>query len=188
MSYNYLLWLAITIPLFINTDSGHRPTNEDKVQWNADRKLTWQDFKGSPKEDSPYSAESSLQIAYGLKISEEAGVTNYSFTVDCYFEKKDSWVKEDKKTESLLKHEQLHFDIAEYFARKLRRAFKKNSFTIEDYQSKSTAIFNKNFTEYQSYQTAYDEETRHGSIPVEQEKWEERIRELLVKSKSYKKM
>ena len=188
MIYKYLLWLSITVPLFTDTESGQKTANEDKIHWSADRKLSWQDFKGRPKEDSRYSAESSLQISYGLKISNQSGVTEYSFTVDCYFEKNDSWVKADKKTDDLLKHEQLHFDIAEYFSRKLRREFKNNSFTIQDYQSKSTAIFNKNFTEYQSYQTAYDEETRHGSIAEEQVRWNERIKNLLVKSKAYKKM
>ena len=187
MVYKYLLLLPVTISLFI-AGFAQKASNQDKIDWNADRRLSWQDFKGNPREGSPYSAESSLQIAYGLKISNESGVTNYSFTVDCYFEKKDSWVKSDKKTDNLLKHEQLHFDIAEYFARKLRREFKKNSFTIDDYQSKSTAIFNKNFTEYQSYQTAYDEDTRHGSIPEEQARWEERVKNLLEKSKAYKKM
>lgn len=188
MIYKYMLWLSITVPLWINADSGRKASFEDKIHWSADRKLSWQDFKGKPKEESRYSAESSLQISYGLKISNQSGVTEYSFNVDCYFEKNDSWVKTDKKTDALLKHEQLHFDIAEYFSRKLRREFKKSSFTVENYQSKSTAIFNENFTEYQSYQIAYDEETRHGSLPEEQAQWEERVKNLLVKSKAYQKM
>lgn len=187
MVYNYLIYLPVALSLFL-ASIGQKAPAEDKIHWNNSRKLSWQDFKGNPRESSQFSAESSLQISYGLKISQEGGVTNYLFTVDCYFEKKDSWVKPDKKTDALLKHEQIHFDIAEYFARKLRKEFKKNTFTIADYQSKSKAIFNKNFTEYQSYQTAYDEDTRHGSIPEEQAKWEEKVGNLLVKSINYKKM
>ena len=187
MVNNYVCWLFVPI-FFLFVNSGQKAPSENRIHWDNSRKLSWQDFKGSPRESSKFSAESSLQISYGLKISQEAGVTNYSFTVDCYFDKKGSWVKPDKKTDNLLMHEQLHFDIAEYFARKLRKEFKQNSFTTENYQTKSAAIFNKNFEEYQNYQTAYDEETRHGIIPEEQAKWEEKVRSLLAKSKNYKKM
>ena len=185
MGYNYLCWLPVFISLI--TNAGQNVTETSKIHWDEGRKLSWQDFKGNPREGSKFSAESSLQISYGLKISEQSGVTNFSFTVDCYFERQDSWVKPEKKTDALLNHEQLHFDIAEYFSRKLRREFQQNSFTIQNYKSKSTAIFDKNFAEYKSQQRAYDEETHHGSKPEEQAQWDERVRGLLAKSESYKK-
>ncbi|MDN5211284.1 DUF922 domain-containing protein [Fulvivirgaceae bacterium BMA12] len=187
MVYNYILWLTIILFPGRATVSQSETTDNNKIQWSLDRKLSWADFKGSPNSGSQFSAESSLQISYGLKIREESGVTHYSFTVDCYFEKSSSWVKDGKKTDKLLKHEQLHFDIAEYFARKLRREFENNSFNIDNYQSKSAKIFNKNFAEYQSFQAAYDAETHHGTKPEPQASWEERVKTLLRKSKAYKK-
>lgn len=158
-----------------------------KIHWNADRKLSWPDFKGSPVESSKFSAESSLQISYGMKISQDSRGTKVSYNIDCYFEPKESWVKVKMKTNSLLKHEQVHFDIAEIFARKLQKRFRATSFTIDNYNTKSQDIFNRTFSEYQNFQAAYDHDTVHGSDKAEQVNWENNIASMLKKSERYKK-
>ncbi len=158
---------------------------DNKIQWTIDRQLSWQDFKGSPDQNSKFSAESSLQISYGMKISKGSAGTKVAFNVECFFEPGESWVKKDLKTQTLLAHEQLHFDIAEIFARKLRKRFKDNTFTIDNYNTKSTAIFEKVFLEYKSYQAAYDHDTKHGSDREEQANWNESVIKMLEKSSKY---
>ncbi len=176
--------------LVLNLDSvEHTNTKhigDDKIQWTTDRLLSWQDFKATPNESSKFSAESSLQISYGMKISKGSDGTKVAFKVECYFEPGESWVKKNLKTETLLAHEQLHFDIAEIFARKLRKRFNESTFTIDNYNTKSTAIFEKVFLEYKSYQAAYDHDSKHGSDREEQLNWNKSVASMLVKSTKYK--
>ena len=119
-------WL-ISIVLVFCCISFYAQKSADKIIWSKDYKLTWEDFKGRPKSSSKFGAItiSSVRKNFSYKNGK------ISINAETIFFKKDSWVKDNAKILSLLGHEQLHFDIAELFARKFRKAisatkFKKN--------------------------------------------------------------
>ena len=62
----------------------------------------------------------------------------------------------------LLKHEQLHFDIAELFARKIRRKFKEIQNNREARFSIYWESYNVIWKECRELQKRFDSETNHG--------------------------
>jgi hypothetical protein len=112
--------LGLSIILFgTSTDS------DDVIYWSSDYKLTWDDFEGEPRFDyESISALTSSGIIH-YKGCKDGEIT---FKVQAYFEKDESWVKEEALTDYHLIHEQIHFDITELSARRLRRSLKKRKF------------------------------------------------------------
>ncbi len=148
---------------------------DSTILWNKQRKLTWDDFRGVADSLSSYKAMTYVQI--GLVSEEKKGYIIVD--VPTYFFKNLSWKKE--KTSILLTHEQLHFDIAELIARKIRKEFLnykpinyKNTYI--DLQE----IYRVNYrVKLDSLNKSYDSETKHGVIKDKQKEWELKIaREL----------
>lgn len=129
--------------------------NDSIIYWSESRKLVWGDFQGE-KDTSQLNKE------YGeaLAISVVDIIFNYSsrhIIVLASFDKKDSWTVTESK--DVLEHEQLHFDIAELFARKIRKEFselKKNN--VSDY-SVYDSIFAKYSKELTEYNNKFDKST-----------------------------
>ena len=111
----------ITILNYFN-DSSIEPQN---IIWIKEIKLKWSDFKGAPKENTVLAAVSSVGISY-KEISHS--IDKYFFEVNAEFEKNKSWVWVKKASDSILVHEQGHFDLAEIYARKMRQGLISNQF------------------------------------------------------------
>src|SRR6266436_4042982 len=95
------------------------PPKTPAIEWSADRKLKWDDYKRKPKDGTGLDTESAVYFtALGVGCKEGKVVNQ----VRAVFEPDESWVDPTKKTDQLLKHEQGHFDLAELSARKLRKA------------------------------------------------------------------
>jgi len=89
-----------------------------------------------------------------------------------------------KDSEYLLKHEQYHFNIAEYQSRILNRyLIKTNPKTTADFKFKLGQITDEN----NQMQNLYDNETDHGLIGEKQNQWENKIDLLLKKENNSKK-
>jgi len=107
------------------------------------------------------------------------------YDVEAYFNRKKSWSR--AKSPALLQHEQLHFDIAELYARKIREKISHmRSQGIRDIKQYNSAIkgllHESNLTDQR-----YDLETLHGALSKKQAAWERMIREQLIGLKDYKK-
>jgi hypothetical protein len=98
----------------------------DTIQWSTSYKLKWEDFQGKSDSSSKYGAISRPGIKYHLS----ANADSFNVKVLCFFIKSKSWSKY-KNSYPLLMHEQLHFDIAELFARKLRKTYAAYKFNYE---------------------------------------------------------
>ena len=108
-------------------------------------------------------------------VDEQGRIQGYEkMDIATYFFKKKSWTVK-KNAMELLVHEQLHFDIAELFARKMRKEFyklKKNKVdTFNAYQSVYTTLWKS----CRMYQKQYDKETKHSRELVHNEEWAEKI-------------
>jgi len=81
-----------------------------------------------------------------------------------------------------LKHEQLHFDIAELFSLRLKGLFENYNYT-EDFEYEIQLLFDEKKREYQLMQRQYDEETNHSRVKKKQKEWESYISSELTKMK-----
>src|SRR5688500_19580117 len=82
-------------------------TSSDLLEWNEFYKLTWEDFTGKRTESSIGDAGTVVSI----KAKPYMVKNKVKYDVYAYFNRQKSWASDT--SEELLKHEQLHFDIAE---------------------------------------------------------------------------
>jgi hypothetical protein len=171
----YLLLLSFILPHILMGQN----TKEETIDWSATRKLTWADYKASPDPNSDAAASTStlLSIQYSFKNG------GFTYTIESKFSKTSSWGLH--KTDYILKHEQGHFDIAEYFARKLNMKMKNYQFDKRRYQKDLGKIYNDITDEKEKMQNLYDKETNHSINKEKQEEWLKKIADMLEELKEY---
>lgn len=173
-----VLLLSISFILFsLTTKSGFE--EEEKILWSPTKKLKWDDFKGE--------VDTTKALVGAVTCSEikiiDSRLTNKIpiLTIGCYFIKNRSWkiVTDDYS----LAHEQLHFDISEIFARKIRKSIdslnKKKIENPNQYQ-KVIDFYLKNL---ENYQDLYDNEVYFNE--KKQALWSNKIASELLKYKKW---
>lgn len=158
-----------------------------KIEWSPNQKLEWNNFKAPKNYKSPTdnsAAYTYCGISYNVtKSSLPQG--KVSIKVKSVFYEDKSWKKTENPGDYLLKHEQLHFDIAELFARKIRKMVEekiKNSADFDRYFRKEYDVL---YREYQNFQTAYDKDTRNSIIPEKQEAYNRMVYQMLWELSDY---
>jgi hypothetical protein len=160
-------------------------SDNNVIIWSKERKLTWKDFQGKVSNDKTYevvniykenerdAARSRTSIA--LYFECKGNIANH--LVRAEFEKNNSWYYASRISDDVLRHEQLHFDITELFARNLKEKLMslknpcdKSSVSIE-YQSNEKA-----FVEFTKQ---YDNETSHGVNLKTQAIWDAKVQNLI---------
>ncbi|MEZ4922785.1 MAG: DUF922 domain-containing protein [Crocinitomicaceae bacterium] len=153
----------------------------DYIHW-ADRKLKWTDFRGPIPSDSKYHAMTHSMI--NLKFEGEGSFL--TFDIETIFDPNLSW-KKTGVDDHVLKHEQIHFDITEYYARVLRKELKSHHYSdINSIESEVKSMFNKSFEDAERMQKKYDEETNHSLNKKKQEKWNKKVKKYLQDTGSFK--
>jgi len=143
---------------------------KDCIEWKEGQRLTWLDFKGTPKRLSPNEALTDSGMSIELKCDNNTS----EVIVKCFFDRSKSWTK-DTESAYLLAHEQLHFDITELFVRKLRKQLSdigNNCRYLNDHVEK---YYHQNYKEYVAYQDAYDRESNHSINKEKQAFWEQKV-------------
>ena len=148
-----------------------------RIYWSGDTDLGWKDFKGKPKNNHPFDAETNWAVEYSCALNGDT----LRFTLKCYFDMNGSWVKKGKGTEVLLNHERNHFDLGEVYARKMRKALLEYAYHRITIDKDVQTIYDKMFSECQSVQKQYDKETDHSKNQAKQDKWDTKIISLLKK-------
>ncbi len=149
------------------------------IVWTESRPLQWTDFSGAVKEDSKYDAEVFAEVQYRYIFLDKK---HFKFDVFATFNKNTSWSKTAKQSEGLLKHEQMHFDLAELYARKLKEELENYNYT-KNFAKEVIAIFEPIKKEYQLMQLKCDEETNHSLNKEKQLEWEAYLQNELLKGK-----
>lgn len=158
--------------------------NNTKNTWEEN--LKWSDFKGTPDHSLPYYATTNSGISSSFDFKVKNGKQELFYWITATFNPQTSWVKPGKENESLLKHEQLHFDITELHARKLRKYISKNDFNPDKLQKQIDRKAKKIKKRTKRMQDRYDRNTQHGTKVKPQEKWEKKIKKKLERLKDYK--
>lgn len=161
--------------LKINFIDDSRNTNDDTVHYNADRKLTWDDFQATPRKGSHYAAEVFTSFSYEGKSAVKDGVIVLTLRAKTYMLKPSSWARADARNAYALNHEQRHFDITKIIVERFKRKIHPDSLTLEDYNSITQYQFIESFREMAKMQTQYDNETNHSLNQVAQERWNQKI-------------
>jgi hypothetical protein len=138
------------------------------LEW---KELNANEFNGVVKPFGKYDAV----ISYDIKVYFDSIKNKY--TSKSVFKDKLSWIKSHAKSNiSLLRHEQYHFNIAEYHSRLLNKRLEKLKPKNQiDYKYILDSVLNKN----EEMQKLYDIETDHSLKENEQIIWEETIDSLL---------
>ncbi len=182
-----MFWSTLIYVLFASWGApveSHVHTREfsDTLQWTPTKMLEWSDFKAdAPRSRFAAYTFTVITMDYSIKSSGKSFKANFSIT--SAFNRQKSWVKNspEAKSDAILRHEQLHFDIAELSARKLRKKLSELKLTRERYAKQIQAAYDEVIGAGDAMQKAYDDETEHGLLREEQERWSEKVRnELLV--------
>ena len=149
--------------------------------WTEKRTIQWNDFLGRVNDSSNYDAEAFAEVRYKYEFQ---NIANPRFEVFATFNKNTSWSKPYRQSESLLRHEQLHFDIAQIYAIKLKEEFQHFKYT-ENFANEIQQIFNAVKAEYHFTQIQCDEATNHSLNKEKQAEWEAYVNQELQKSIRY---
>lgn len=152
------------------------------ITWVENAKLEWKDFKGQPHTEAREWAASYI----GTAMKSSGKGENAVLTIVAQFNPDSAWVKKGKETAYLLNHEQLHFDIQEIFARKLKKTILNSHFIRQSIRADLDVIVKKNNDEKSAYQNLYDSETQHSLNTQKQNEWGDKIRTELVSLNDFK--
>jgi hypothetical protein len=83
-------------------------------------KLTWEDFQSESIDFNQNDSELSYHISYSTTREKTGDTTFLKFQTKNFIIPKNSWVKENKKNDQLLKYNQVLFDIIEIYRRELQ--------------------------------------------------------------------
>ena len=183
------------MPLLVAVVAPHNPAPAAKITapvapkaepivWSATRRLTIADFQGKATPKEKLAALTAADIKAG------AACRDYVFTgkVEATFDPGASWFRDPQNsTEALLRHEQLHFDITELYARKLRQ--KLTVFKMKVDCNKLQPAFDNLtrgvYAEWGREESRYDQETNHGLNTAKQGYWERQVQIKLDQLKEF---
>ncbi len=115
----------------------------------------------------------------------EDNIQNYeNLTVVAKFYKDKSWVT--SRTDGLLAHEQLHFDIAELYARKIRKKFSELKSVNEQRFAVYASAYELLWQECREYQKMYDSQTKNGILTEENNIWINKVLNEIMELNEFK--
>lgn len=149
-----------------NSDFIVSKSDDQKIVWNENRKLNWDDFKGKPTSSNDrIAAMTSTEFIVQTKTNSRN--RKVEVLIENIFVCNESWVRNDKKNaEGLLEHEQGHFDINEIQTRKLRLKITQNV-TIEQVEK----FIQEAYQLSNEAQNSFDMETNHGIDKLKQKEF-----------------
>lgn len=155
----------------------------NRLIWSKNQKIQWKDFTAKAPKSSKAHALTATEISFSLEYDKRKKA--YEAEVKCVFIKDKSWVKENPTAE-LLKHERLHFDIAEIASRKIRMAVKKERvLESKNPSEKMNRIYKREMQSYEKMQKAYDRESDHSLDQEKQNLWNSKVAKELKKLQKY---
>ena len=174
-------WIFLVFLIAANTVFGQ------KINWKEDQKLGWDNFKSSVNRKSNPDVVAYTHCGWEYSVVKSTNPKSpVTIEISTIFNEDRSWKDVKRINDYVLLHEQKHFDIAEIFARKLRKEVSEKIKTSGDYDKVFKTIYNTISTDYRNYQISYDKDTQHGMNKEKQAEYNAAISEQLDNLKSYK--
>ena len=114
----------------------------------------------------------------------DAEMRSVRYEVQCYFLPRESWTK-TRDNGYILHHEQLHFNLAEVHARRLRKALSEVPVTFRNASTTFHRLFREHNDNLRADQAQYDLETHHSMNRDKQAKWDTLIPQWLKEVEAY---
>jgi len=135
------------------------------------RSLRWDDFTGPPDPTTALYAYTYWYVSYKWDAFQFNGDTaRWKVKVTLELQKR-SWKKPETVTDSLLEHEQGHFNIGWLLAIAFQQRVDQTVFFRQNYEQRAAEIFNEEFEKYRKLELQYDKETKHFHDREQQKKW-----------------
>jgi len=155
------------------------PQSDEEILW-GEKAIEWEDFKGMPPEN--YNTTMGAYTTTKIKTEYFSSKDRVQKTkVYCYFNQNKSWAL--LNDDYSLAHERLHFDIAEIYARKIRKAFDSLATNEITEMSKYSEVFKLYDNLLGAYNHEYDSNV-YGN-KQKQAEWSEKIKNELKALEEY---
>jgi len=155
-------------------------TKCDTILWSSDKKLSIGDFKDAADTTNTMVAFTVAKFGYkAIPQSDEVIIISNNYFLPCR-----SWLNPVNISGTLM-HEQLHFDISEYFKRLFLKKLSETSFASDIFPSAIKAVFRDIAAQRKAMDTDYDAQTNTGTNLAEQKKWVTKINILLNDVEKY---
>lgn len=151
---------------------------EEGIPWQSKQNLNWSDFKGKIPKDAAAAATTASGITYTYSANIWYHEVKVTMDITAFFYPNQSWYRPELVNDRVLQHEQLHFNITELYARKMRLTVERTSFT-ENVKEEIQKIYKDTLKEMRDLQDRYDWETSFSRNADAQQRWNKRISEAL---------
>lgn len=152
----------------------------DTIFYQPGESLTWKDFQGEPEKRSIAIAITASGFGFSMSMKSRNGKTTLMITVNCFFNKKNSWVKPGMRSDYALLHEQHHFDITYIAACQFVKKLKAANFTLSNYSALIDKLNDESYVELERMQNDYDGQTKNGQLKDVQAEWNKKIDQQLA--------
>lgn len=162
------------------------PVDDEVISWRDDIKLTWNEFKGAPKNNHSAVAVTASGITFEFSVNEtDSRIVSFDAKVYAHFYPNKSWYVKKEGSDHILAHEQLHFDITELYARKFRKQIAQLKVT-NNLKTELRALHSQINREVAIAQNTYDKESDNSVNREFQAKWATYVKQELAKLEAYK--
>ena len=159
--------------------------NSEKLFWNENQKLSWQDFRGKPIASAGFVASTNTGMAFEYSYSIKNGNVNVDYSVASFFNPHGSWFIPQKVNPHILRHEQAHFDISELHARMLRKNLEGKKFS-KNIKKEIERIYQQVEQKRRQMQTKFDAESDHSRNLEKEHFWQKYIARQLKEYDAWK--
>ena len=173
--------LLLTLAVQQGRSQHDADVSDTNLVWNEHYSLQWHDFRGKAGTGSIGDAGTVVHIKAKPFIVNK----QIHYDVRAIFNREKSWARDTSRT--LLNHERLHFDIAELYARKIRKKVSElRRRGVDDIGTFNDAI-KELLLESNDVDAQYDAETLHGALSRKQAEWVRKVGQELADLKNYRK-
>lgn len=159
-----------------------------KVEWQEGKKLVWDNFKSKINNQRGKDIVAYTHCGWVYSVVKSSNPKGSAkINVETVFNEDKSWKDTERINDYVLNHEQKHFDIAEIYARKIRKEVDGKIKTSGDYDRYFQTIYNRILKDYKNFQALYDGVTEHGMNKEKQEEYNTLISKELEQLKNYQK-
>lgn len=165
--YAWILFILVSSPAWCQVDTSRYQT------WDASNVLQWHDYRVSQRNIAKHGFVVSAITSYQYYFFPRELHSDSCLNVLTLFRKKASWVR-DTTEQIVLEHERIHFDIAELYARKMRKkfqSFRDAQYAVSDIYYQVDSLLDA----VDQCQEQFDRDTFFGRSSRIQEQWRDRV-------------
>ncbi|MES2387733.1 MAG: hypothetical protein V4543_07005, partial [Bacteroidota bacterium] len=129
-------------------------------------------------------ARAAVTLSYYVYRPDPFGKTSEVDVVTCV-NRNASKYNPELRTEAVLEREQIHFDIMELHARKMRRAVEEAGLPVLGANRKAEKLFTPIYKDAEKMCARFDTETDEGANAIARAKWETTLRRELNELGNY---